>query len=90
MLDRGAACFLRIPSVIVALPDADDRNILVNHGYDAKARIVNPRVEPFTCNPQLLVSAWAEAQSLPRPPGELGAGGGNRAGACGVAGRNAL
>ena len=27
-LDRGSACLLRVPSVIVPIPDADDRNVL--------------------------------------------------------------
>ena len=32
-LDRGSACLLRVPSVIVPVPDTDDRNIIVNHRH---------------------------------------------------------
>ena len=52
-LDGGSSCLLRVPSVIVPIPDADDRNIIVNHRHADAARIVIARIERFACDPRL-------------------------------------
>ena len=46
-LDRVSACLLRVPSVIVPIPDADDRNVLINHRHQGAARITIGRIEKF-------------------------------------------
>ena len=56
-LDRVAACLLRVPSVIVPIPDADDRNVLVNHRHRDVARITISRVEQFEYDPRLLAGS---------------------------------
>jgi RES domain-containing protein len=53
-LDRVSACLLRVPSAIVPVPDADDRNILVNHRHRDAARITISRVGKFEYDPRLL------------------------------------
>ena len=47
-LDRVSACLLRVPSVIVPIPDADDRNVLINHRHRDAARITISEVEKFS------------------------------------------
>ena len=42
-----SACLLRVPSVIVPIPDADDRNIIVNHRHGDAARIAISSIERF-------------------------------------------
>jgi RES domain-containing protein len=54
-LDAASACLLRVPSVIVPVPDADDRNILVNHRHEDAARIAISRIERFEYDPRLFV-----------------------------------
>jgi RES domain-containing protein len=56
-LDRVSACLLRVPSVIVPIPDADDRNVLVNHRHRDVARITISRVEQFEYDPRLLAGS---------------------------------
>ena len=56
-LDGGSACLLRVPSVIVALPDTDDRNIIVNHRHGAAARIAISSIAKFDFDPRLLAFA---------------------------------
>ena len=53
-LDRVSACLLRVPSVIVPIPDADDRNVLINHRHRDAARITISRVDEFAYDPRLL------------------------------------
>ena len=53
-LDRVSACLLRVPSVIVPIPDCDDRNVLVNHRHRDVALITISRVERFVYDPRLL------------------------------------
>lgn len=53
-LDRASACLLRVPSVIVPIPDADDRNVLINHRHRDAARITLSQVETFAYDPRLL------------------------------------
>ena len=48
-----SACLLCVPSVIVPIPDADDRNIIVNHRYGDTARIAISSIERFECDPRL-------------------------------------
>ena len=52
-LDGGSACLLRVPSVIVPIPDADDRNIIVNHRHGDAARIAISSIEKFGYDPRL-------------------------------------
>ena len=54
-LDASSACCLRVPSVIVPVPDTDDRNVIVNHRHEDAARIVISRVEKFDYDPRLFV-----------------------------------
>ena len=53
-LDGVSACLLCIPSVIVPIPDADDRNIIVNHRHGDAARIAISSIERFEYDPRLL------------------------------------
>lgn len=53
-LDDASACLLRVPSVIVPIPDADDRNVIVNHRHRAAARIAISSIERFEYDPRLL------------------------------------
>lgn len=52
-LDSLSACLLRVPSVIVPIPDSKDRNIIVNHRHEDAARIRISRVERFEYDPRL-------------------------------------
>ena len=54
-LDGGSACLLRVPSVIVPVPDTDDRNIIVNHRHEDAVRIVISRIEKFDYDSRLFV-----------------------------------
>ena len=56
-LDRVSACLLRVPSVIVPIADADDRNVLINHRHRDAARITISRVDEFAYDPRLLTSS---------------------------------
>ena len=56
-LDGGSACLLRVPSVIVPIPDADDRNIIVNYRHEEARRITISSIEEFDYDPRLLASA---------------------------------
>ena len=50
--ERGRpVCLLRVPSVIVPVPESDDRNIIVNHRHRDAARIMISRIERFACDP---------------------------------------
>ena len=55
-LDRASACLLRVPSVVVPIPDAEDRNVLVNHRHRDAARITISRIEKFAYDPRLLAA----------------------------------
>ena len=58
-LDRASSCLLRVPSVIVPVPESDDRNIVVNHRHQDAARITIARIERFAYDPRLLSRvAW--------------------------------
>ena len=52
-LDSLSACLLRIPSVIVPIPDSKDRNIIVNHRHEDAARIRISRAERFEYDSRL-------------------------------------
>jgi len=52
-LDRASGCLLRVPSVIVPVADADDRNVLINHRHEDAARITVSGVEIFEYDPRL-------------------------------------
>ncbi len=53
-LDRGSACLLRVPSVVVPVPDSDDCNIIVNHRHADVTRVRIASVEKFEYDPRLL------------------------------------
>ena len=53
-LDDVSACLLCVPSVIVPIPDADDRNIIVNHRHGDAARIAISSIERFEYDLRLL------------------------------------
>lgn len=52
-LDTGAEVMLLVPSVIVAIASAPERNVLINHRHAAAARITITAVTPFTLDPRL-------------------------------------
>lgn len=53
-LDRASSCLLRVPSAIVPIADADDRNIVINHRHRDAAHITIGRIERFAYDPRLL------------------------------------
>ena len=56
-LDRAASCMLRVPSVVVPVPESDDRNIVINHRHQDAARITISSIEKFAYDPRLLNDA---------------------------------
>ena len=64
-LDGVSACLLRVPSVIVPIADADDRNIIVNHRHDDAGRIAISRIESFAYDPRLSSSLEARGGAAP-------------------------
>jgi RES domain-containing protein len=52
-LDAATEPLLFVPSVILPLPRALDRNVLINHRHADVARIVAVEVVPFTLDPRL-------------------------------------
>ena len=52
-LDRGADVVLLIPSVIMPIPRAPERNALINHRHPAATRIPQTEITPFTLDPRL-------------------------------------
>ena len=52
-LDGVSACLLRVPSVIVPIPDSRDRNVLINHRHEDAHRITISRIETFRYDPRL-------------------------------------
>jgi RES domain-containing protein len=55
-LDRIGEAVLIVPSVIMPIADAADRNVLINHRHPAAARIAIIAVTPFTFDPRLFRS----------------------------------
>jgi RES domain-containing protein len=55
-LDTGAEAVLLVPSVIVPIADASDRNALINHRHAAVARITIAQIVPFTLDPRLFLT----------------------------------
>lgn len=53
-LDAVSACLLKVPSVIVPVPESDDRNLLVNHRHADASRIEVAEVTKFEFDPRLL------------------------------------
>ena len=56
-LDGGSACLLRVPSAVVPVRDANDRNLIVNHRHPEAARITVARIEKFDYDPRLFAFA---------------------------------
>ena len=52
-LDGVSACLLRVPSVIVPIADAGDRNVLINHRHEDARRITLSRMETFRYDARL-------------------------------------
>jgi RES domain-containing protein len=52
-LDNVAEAILVVPSVILPISNANDRNVLINHRHPAAAGIVISAVTPFTFDPRL-------------------------------------
>jgi RES domain-containing protein len=52
-LDSAAELLLIVPSVIVPIEAAPDRNVLINHRHPDAARIAIVAVVPFTLDPRL-------------------------------------
>jgi RES domain-containing protein len=52
-LDGGAELLLIVPSAIVPIEAAPDRNVLINHRHIDVARITIVAVVPFTLDPRL-------------------------------------
>lgn len=52
-LDSMAEALLIVPSVIVPLPNAPDRNVLINHRHSDAPRIKIVRVVAFELDPRL-------------------------------------
>ena len=53
-LERGSACLLRVPSVIVPVAEADDRNVVINHRHADSAEIEISAAETFLYDPRLI------------------------------------
>jgi len=52
-LDNVAETILIVPSVIIPISNANDRNVLINHRHPAAARIAISAVISFTLDPRL-------------------------------------
>jgi len=52
-LDQRSGALLVVPSAIVPIAAAPDRNVLINHRHPDAARIVIADVVPFTLDPRL-------------------------------------
>jgi RES domain-containing protein len=52
-LDSGAEVLLVVPSVVVPLVNANDRNVIINHRVAAAAGIKIEDIVPFTLDPRL-------------------------------------
>jgi RES domain-containing protein len=52
-LDRATETILIVPSVIMPIARAIDRNVLINHRHDGAARIAVSAVVPLTLDPRL-------------------------------------
>jgi len=52
-LDSAAGLLLIVPSAIVPIETAPDRNVLINHRHPDAARITIVAVVPFTLDPRL-------------------------------------
>jgi RES domain-containing protein len=52
-LDECTELILVVPSVIIPIASAPDRNVLINHRHSGNARITITAVTPFTFDPRL-------------------------------------
>lgn len=52
-LDAVTEALLIVPSAIIPLANAIDRNVLINHRHGEAARVVTAGVVPFTLDPRL-------------------------------------
>ena len=54
-LDECAELILMVPSVIMLIASAPERNVLINHRHSGSARITITAVTPFTFDPRLSI-----------------------------------
>ena len=54
-LEGVSGCLLRVPSVIVPIDSADDRNILINHRHKDAAKVTIGMIETFEYDPRLFM-----------------------------------
>lgn len=54
-LDSIAEPLLLVPSVLMPLPNAPDRNLLINHRHPDTPRIKIVRIVPFELDPRLFL-----------------------------------
>jgi len=52
-LDKRTEAILVVPSVIMPIANAPDRNALINHRHAATARITIAAITPFTLDPRI-------------------------------------
>jgi RES domain-containing protein len=52
-LDKSTEAVLIVPSVIMPISSAIDRNVLINHRHEGAARIAIAAVTPLTLDPRL-------------------------------------
>jgi RES domain-containing protein len=52
-LDRATEAVLVVPSVVMPISTATDRNVLINHRHNATARISISAITPFTLDPRI-------------------------------------
>jgi RES domain-containing protein len=55
-LDGAAEALLIVPSVIMPIKNAMDRNVLINHRHIATTRIAVSSITPFTLDPRLFLT----------------------------------
>lgn len=55
-LDAGTALILVVPSVIMPIANAPDRNVLINHRHSGSDRITVAAITSFTFDPRLFQS----------------------------------
>lgn len=53
LLDECTALILVVPSVIIHIPGAPDRNVLINHRHLCSDQITITSITPFTFDPRL-------------------------------------
>ncbi|HEX9770133.1 MAG TPA: RES family NAD+ phosphorylase [Kiloniellales bacterium] len=55
-MSRASSCLLRVPSVILRIAEAEDRNVIINHRHGDAGRIEIENIEPFAYDPRLFAA----------------------------------